>query len=110
LKIIYPDVPDNYRTRLDLQWPIYTGGRYEALERAARADSQASSEDLAAARVHGDDAIAAALEVHRDQLDNVRVVVGHKDKRSGRSLVPICWIGLQHSSTNQYTSSPITHK
>ena len=33
---IYPDIPDNYRTRLDLQWPIYTGGRLDALERAAR--------------------------------------------------------------------------
>src|SRR5215218_8136877 len=30
-RIIYPDVPDNYRTRLDLQWPVYTGGRLEAL-------------------------------------------------------------------------------
>mgnify|MGYP001114390358 CR=1 FL=1 len=34
---IYPDVPDNWRTRLDLQWPIYTAGRLDALERAARA-------------------------------------------------------------------------
>ncbi len=25
--VLYPDVPDNYRTRLDLQWPIYNGGR-----------------------------------------------------------------------------------
>src|SRR4029079_7310442 len=32
LRIIYPDIPDNYRTRLDLQWPIYTGGRLDALE------------------------------------------------------------------------------
>jgi len=50
LRVIYPDVPNNYRTRLDLQWPIYTSGRYEALERAARAEWQASSDDLAAAR------------------------------------------------------------
>jgi outer membrane protein TolC len=50
LKIIYPDIPDNYRTRLDLQWPIYTGGRLDALERAARAERAASSSDLAAAR------------------------------------------------------------
>src|SRR5437773_8914615 len=27
LNVIYPDIPDNYRTRLDLQWPIYTSGR-----------------------------------------------------------------------------------
>ena len=33
---------DNYRTRLDLQWPIYTGGRADALERAARAEASAT--------------------------------------------------------------------
>ena len=43
-------MPDNFRTRLDLQWLIYTGGRLDALERAARAERQASGEDLAAAR------------------------------------------------------------
>ena len=48
--VIYPDVPDNYRARLDLQWPIYTGGRADALERAARAEREATGEDLAAAR------------------------------------------------------------
>ena len=50
LKIIYPDVPNNYRTRLDLQWPIYTGGRLDAVERAARAEARASSDDLTAAQ------------------------------------------------------------
>ena len=25
--VIYPDIPDNLRSRIDLQWPIYTGGR-----------------------------------------------------------------------------------
>jgi outer membrane protein len=49
-QIIYPDVPDNYRTRLDVQWPIYTAGRVDALERAARAEHEATGEDLAAAR------------------------------------------------------------
>ena len=50
LKIIYPDVPDNFRTRIDLQWAIYTGGRTDALERAARAERDAAGDDLAAAR------------------------------------------------------------
>ena len=50
LQPIYPDVPDNYRTRLDLQWPIYSGGRTDALERAARAEASASSADVAAAK------------------------------------------------------------
>src|SRR5687768_423697 len=50
LRVLYPDVPNNYRARLDLQWPIYTWGRADALERAATAEVQASAEDLAAAR------------------------------------------------------------
>ena len=49
-QVVYPDIPDNYRTRLDLQWPIYTGGRAEALERAARAERFAATQDVAAAR------------------------------------------------------------
>ena len=50
LKILYPDVPDNWRTRLDLTWPIYTGGRSGALERAADAERQATGKDLESAR------------------------------------------------------------
>lgn len=49
-QIVYPDIPDNYRARLDLQWPIYTGGRTDALERAARAERSAITSDVAAAR------------------------------------------------------------
>lgn len=39
--LVYPDVPDNYSTRLEMRWPIYTGGRTDALERAARAEADA---------------------------------------------------------------------
>src|SRR5689334_6025251 len=49
-RVLYPDVPDNYRTRLDLQWPIYTGGRTNALERGARAEASALAEDVDTAR------------------------------------------------------------
>jgi outer membrane protein TolC len=45
-RVLYPDVPDNYRTRLDLQWPIYSGGRADALQRAARAEAAAVAADL----------------------------------------------------------------
>lgn len=48
--VLYPDVPDNFRARLDLQWPIYSGGRVEALVRAARAEREAAGSDLLAAR------------------------------------------------------------
>ncbi len=49
-RVIYPDIPDNYRTRLDVQWPIYTGGRVDALERAARIEATASADEIATAR------------------------------------------------------------
>ena len=49
-RVLFPDAPDNYRTRLDLQWPIYSGGRVDALERAARAEASAVSADVAAAQ------------------------------------------------------------
>ena len=49
-QVVYPDIPDNYRARLDLQWPIYTGGRADALVRAARAERTAVGKDLDAAR------------------------------------------------------------
>ncbi|MGE3513310.1 MAG: TolC family protein [Vicinamibacterales bacterium] len=50
LRVIYPDIPDNYRTRLDAQWPIYTGGRLQALERAARTEAAAAAQDAHALR------------------------------------------------------------
>jgi outer membrane protein len=50
LRLIYPDIPDNYRTRIDLNWPLYSGGRTDALERAAAAEGQAAADDVAAAR------------------------------------------------------------
>ena len=46
LRIVYPDIPDNYRARVEMQWPIYTGGRADALERAARAEAGATGSDL----------------------------------------------------------------
>jgi outer membrane protein TolC len=49
-QVVYPDIPDNYHSRLDLQWPIYSSGRVDALERAARAEKSAAGEDLTAAR------------------------------------------------------------
>jgi outer membrane protein TolC len=49
-RVLYPDVPSNYYSRLDLQWPIYTGGRTDALERAARADAAAAAADVSVAQ------------------------------------------------------------
>jgi outer membrane protein len=49
-RVLYPDVPDNYRTRLDVQWPIYSGGRTDALVRAARVEAGAATAETAVAR------------------------------------------------------------
>jgi outer membrane protein len=48
--VVWPDVPDNYHSRVDFEWPIFTGGRVPALERAAAADANAVGQDLEAAR------------------------------------------------------------
>lgn len=48
-RVLYPDAPNNYLTRLNLQWPIYTGGRTDVLELAARAEASAAASDAAAA-------------------------------------------------------------
>src|SRR6187455_465031 len=48
--LVYPDVPNNYTTRLEMRWPIYTGGRTDALERAARAEAEAMGAERQAAQ------------------------------------------------------------
>jgi outer membrane protein TolC len=48
--VVYPDIPDNFVTRVGFQWPIYTSGRTDALERAADAEVSAVSADIEAAR------------------------------------------------------------
>jgi outer membrane protein TolC len=50
LRVIYPDIPDNYRTRLDAQWLLWDGGRARELERAARTDASASAAEVAVVR------------------------------------------------------------
>ena len=49
-RVIYPDIPNRGQTRLDLQWSIYTGGRLNALTRAAGAEAEAAGHDRDAAR------------------------------------------------------------
>ena len=49
-RVLYPDVPNNYHSRLDLQWPIYSGGRTDALERAARAEAAATGAEVSVAQ------------------------------------------------------------
>lgn len=48
--VVYPDIPDNVASRVSFQWPIFTSGRTDALERAARAEAQAAGADVETAR------------------------------------------------------------
>lgn len=48
--VVYPDIPDNVMSRLSFQWPIFTSGRVDALERAAIAEAQASGADIETTR------------------------------------------------------------
>lgn len=45
LRIIYPDIPNNSRARLDVQWPIYTAGRLDALVTSAQHEESATAKD-----------------------------------------------------------------
>jgi outer membrane protein len=74
LRIIYPDIPDNYRTRLDVQWPLYTGGRLAALQHAARTDAAALSNDLDATRADLRLEITRAYWSLVTAAENLRVV------------------------------------
>ena len=48
--VVYPDIPDTFSSRLSMQWPIYTSGRVDALERAAEAETRAVAADIDTAR------------------------------------------------------------
>ncbi|HUQ85923.1 MAG TPA: TolC family protein [Vicinamibacterales bacterium] len=48
--VVYPDIPDNFMSRLSFQWPIFTSGRIDALERAAIAEAQAAGADIETTR------------------------------------------------------------
>jgi outer membrane protein TolC len=97
-RVLYPDVPDNYRTRVDLQWPIYTGGRTDALERAARAEASAVAADVDTARADLRLEVArafwavvtgrAAVAVLEEALERAGVNVGDARQRLNAGLVP----------------------
>ena len=97
-RIIYPDIPDNFRARLDLQWPVYTGGRTEALQRAAHAERHAAGEDLTAARAdlrleiaRAYWALVTAAETERvlaRSLDSIGAHVADLRSRLEEGLIP----------------------
>lgn len=98
LRIIYPDIPDNYRTRLDVAWPLYTGGRVEALGRAARAEAGAATHEVESLRADVRLEVARAYWSAVTAIATVRVVeealartdahVGDLRARLDQGLIP----------------------
>jgi outer membrane protein len=97
-RILYPDVPDNYRARLDLQWPIFTGGRIDALVRAAEAERAATVADREAARADLRLEITRAFwalvtareaeQVVQRSLESLQAHVGDLRSRDAQGLIP----------------------
>jgi outer membrane protein TolC len=73
LNIIYPDIPDNYFTHAGVQWPIYTSGRSDALERAAEAEARAVSAELRVTRADLRLEVTRAFWARATADDSVRV-------------------------------------
>ncbi len=97
-RIIYPDVPDNYRARLEAQWPLYTGGRLQALTQAARSDAVASADEAEALRADLRFEITRAywglvlahesLRVFEESLERARAHVRDAQNQLAAGLVP----------------------
>lgn len=98
LRVIYPDIPDNFFSRVAMQWPIYTAGRSDALERAAAAEARAAAADVQAARadlrlevVRAYWALATAIESERvvgEALARAEAHLGDVRSRFDSGLVP----------------------
>jgi len=49
IKVLFPDIPNNYRGRADASMALYTGGRVESLVASAKADKLAADADFTTA-------------------------------------------------------------
>jgi outer membrane protein TolC len=97
-QVVYPDEPDNLRSRIDLQWLFWSGGRLDQLERAARAEHEATGEDLAAARADLRLETTRAFwtlvtareaeDVFRRSLESITSYVGDLRARLDQGLIP----------------------
>jgi len=97
-RVLYPDVPDNWRTRIDLQWSIYTAGRTDAVERAARAEASAVAAEASSAQADLRLEVARAfwalvtarssVGVLERALERAEAHAGDVRERLGAGLVP----------------------
>jgi len=98
IRVLYPDVPDNFMSRVGAQWAIYTAGRTDALERAADAEARATGADIDTARADLRFEVRRAYWAVATSLEAVRVLeasvaraeaqVGDVRQRQDVGLVP----------------------
>ena len=90
-RIIFPDLPNNYRARAELAVPLYTAGRVDALVRAAEADRRAAAADRRT--VEAD----IALEARRAYwaLVLARETVGVLDRALARTDAAVAAVGAR---------------
>jgi outer membrane protein TolC len=90
-RIIFPDLPNNYRVRAELTLPLYTAGRAGALVRTAEADRRAAAADRRAAEAD------VVFEVRRAYwaLVLARETVAVLDRALARSDAAVAAIGAR---------------
>jgi outer membrane protein len=97
-RVLYPDLTNRVQSRIDLQWSIYTGGRLQALTRAAGAEAEAAGQDREAARADLKLEITrsflavttarAALDVVRQALERTNAHLNDVRNQLSVGLVP----------------------
>ncbi|MGE0043552.1 MAG: TolC family protein [Vicinamibacterales bacterium] len=88
LRVIYPDLPNNLTSRLSVAWPIYTGGRTDALERAAEAEARAAAADIETTRADLRLEVTRAYWALATATESVRVLE-EALKRADRHLADV---------------------
>ena len=86
---LYPDVPDNWRTRVDLQWPIYTGGRDRRARaggrRGAAGQRQRRRQHAIRSAARDDACVLGAGHRDRGRTRGPRVGDAHRSAAAGRA-------------------------
>lgn len=98
-RVIFPDIPDNWRLRADVAYPLWTGGRTAALVDAASSEWRAAQAD--AKVVEADLALEIALTYW--QLVTARATVVVLDEGLARTDV---WVADVRARVEAGVSSP----
>lgn len=98
-RVIFPDIPNNWRVRTDVVFPLWTAGRTAALVDAATAELAAAEADEAV--VEAD--VALEIAVTYWQVVTARATVGVLDESLTRTDA---WVGDVQARVDAGVSSP----